>query len=164
MAAEVVRWRLLLWATPVAVAAGAGLVPLPSAGPGLLGGLAIGAALFVLLAGDRPRLPRRPVVVVFARAVYLFTAAAFEELLWRGLALAVIASRVGPLAALALTSLAFALWHRRSLGRRRAVHVATGLGFGTAFLWGGLAAAILAHAAYNVLVDLSVQAERERAA
>ena len=163
MAAELVRARLLLWATAFIGATAAGLVQAPSAGPSLLGGPAIGAALFVLLAADRPRAPGRPATVLAARAAYLVAAAAFEELLWRGLALALISSRVGPLAALGLTSVTFALWHRRSLGRRRAVHAATGLGFGAAFLWGGLVASILAHAVYNVLVDLSVQAERRRA-
>jgi membrane protease YdiL (CAAX protease family) len=163
VAAELVRARLLLWATAFVGAAAVGLVPAPSARPSLLGGPAIGAALFVLLAAGRPRAPDRPAAVLVARAAYLVAAAAFEELLWRGLALALISSRVGPLAALASTSVAFALWHRRSLGRQRAVHAATGLGFGAAFLWGGLAASILAHAVYNVLVDLSVQAQRRRA-
>jgi membrane protease YdiL (CAAX protease family) len=160
VAAELVRGRLLLWTAAFAGAAATGLVPPPKAGPGLLGGLVIGAGLFVLLAGARPRAPDRPATVLVTRAAYLSAAAAFEELLWRGLALALISARAGSLAALVLTSLAFALWHRRSLGWRRAVHAATGLGFGAAFLWGGLAASILAHALYNVLVDLSVQAER----
>jgi membrane protease YdiL (CAAX protease family) len=163
VAAELVSGRLLLWAAAFVGAAAAGLVPPPSTGPGLLCGPAIGVGLFVLLAGGRPRVPVRPAAVLVGRATYLVAAAAFEELLWRGLALALISARAGSLAALALTSVAFALWHHRSLGRRRAVHAATGLGFGAAFLWGGLAASILAHAVYNVLVDLSVQAERARA-
>jgi membrane protease YdiL (CAAX protease family) len=100
---------------------------------------------------------------VVARVAYLLGAAGFEELLWRGLALGLSSHWVGPVAALGLTSVTFALWHRRSLGRRWAIHVATGFGFGAAFLWGGLAASILAHAVYNVLVDLSVQAESGRA-
>jgi CAAX protease family protein len=163
LAAELVRGRLLLWGAAFVASAAAGLVPPPKAGLGLLGGLAIGAGLFVLLAADRPRAPDRPAAVLVTRAAYISAAAAFEELLWRGLALALISSRAGPVVALVLTSVAFALWHRRSLGRRRAVHAATGLGFGLAFLWGGLASSILAHAAYNVLVDLSVQAERAQA-
>jgi membrane protease YdiL (CAAX protease family) len=138
-------------------------VPPPRLGPALVGGLAIGAGLFVLLAGDCPRAPKRPATIVIARAAFLVGAAGFEELLWRGLALGLSSHWVGPVAALGLTSVAFALWHRRSLGRRWAVHALTGLGFGAAFLWGGLAASIVAHAVYNVLVDLSVQAESGRA-
>jgi membrane protease YdiL (CAAX protease family) len=164
MVAELVGGRILLWATVFGGAAAAGLVSPPSAGPGLLGGLAIGAGLFVLLAGDRPRAPERPPAVLVARATYVVAGAAFEELLWRGLGLALLSPWVGSLAALVLTSVAFALWHRRSLGRRRVIHAVTGLAFGGAFLLGGLAAAILAHAVYNVLVDLRVQAERRRPA
>ena len=140
-----------------------GLVPPPKLGPGMAGGLAVGAGLFVLLAGDRPRVPNRPAPILVARAAYLVGAAGFEELLWRGLALGLSSHWLGPVAALGLTSVAFGLWHRRSLGRRWAIHAATGLGFGVAFLWGGLGASILAHAVYNVLVDLSVQAECGRA-
>jgi membrane protease YdiL (CAAX protease family) len=153
----------LLWATAFVAAAGVGLVHSPKLGPGLLGGLAIGAALFVLLAGDRPRAPKRPAAIVIARGAFLVGAAGFEELLWRGLALGLSSHWVEPVIALGLTSVAFALWHRRSVGRRWAVHAVTGLGFGAAFIWGGLAASILGHAVYNVLVDLSVQAGSGRA-
>jgi membrane protease YdiL (CAAX protease family) len=150
--------------TAFVAAAGAGLVAPPNVGPGLLGGLAIGAGLFVVLARNRPRAPRRRGAVVIARAAYLAGAAAFEELLWRGLALGLSSEWVGPVAALGLTTVGFALLHRRSLGRRWPVQGVTGLGFGAAFLWGGLAASILAHAVYNVLVDLSVQADTGREA
>jgi membrane protease YdiL (CAAX protease family) len=150
--------------TAFIAAAGAGLVAPPNVGPGLVGGLVIGAGLFVLLAGDRPHAPKRPLGIILARAAYLVGAAGFEELLWRGLALGLGSHWVGPLAALALTSVGFALWHHRSLGRRWGVHGATGFGFGAAFIFGGLAASILAHAVYNVLVDLSVQADTGREA
>jgi membrane protease YdiL (CAAX protease family) len=162
LAAELVRARLLLRATAFLAAVATGLVVPPSPSPGFLAGPAIGTALFVILARDRPHLPERPVAVVVVRGGYLFAAAAFEELLWRGLGLALLADLTGPLLALVLTSCAFALWHRRSCGRQSAVHVVTGLGFGGAFFAGGLVAAILAHASYNVLVDLSVQAKRAR--
>jgi membrane protease YdiL (CAAX protease family) len=151
---------LLLWAASFAAAAACGLVTAPALGLGLLTGPAIGAGLFLVLAGGLPRLPRRPPRIVAGRAGYLLAAAVFEELIWRGLALGMLLNATGPPAALVLTSIGFALWHRRALGRRSAVHVATGAGFGVAFLVGGLVAAILAHAVYNVLVDISVQAER----
>jgi membrane protease YdiL (CAAX protease family) len=160
LAAELVRARLLLWATAFLAAVATGLVVPASPGLGFLAGPAIGIALFVILARDRPHVPERPVAVVAARGAYLFAGAAFEELLWRGLGLVLLADLTGPLVALALTSGAFALWHRRSCGRQSAVHVLTGLAFGGAFFVGGLVAAILAHASYNVLVDLSVQAKR----
>jgi membrane protease YdiL (CAAX protease family) len=123
-----------------------------------------GATLFVALAGGR--LPRarpagRPRSLAI-RWVWIGSLAALEELLWRGLALASLARTLGPIAALLLTSVGFAFWHRRSLGRRCAVHVVTGAGFGAAFLVGGLVSAMLAHAIYNVLVDWAVQVERRR--
>ncbi len=152
----------MLWATVGAFAAAAGLVTRPVLGPRLAGGPAIGIGLFVLLARGWPRLPARPGSVIATRAAYLIGAAAFEEVLWRGIALTLLASRLGPAAALALTSGLFALSHRRALGRGSAVHLATGGAFGMAFLSGGLLSAILAHAVYNVLVDLGVQAAAPR--
>jgi membrane protease YdiL (CAAX protease family) len=143
-------------------ASAAGFITVPVFAPRLLGGPAIGAGLFLLLAGGPPRLPQRPLSVIVARASFLLVGAAFEELLWRSLALGFLSSTIGPIGALALTSIAFALWHHRALGRRSVVHVTTGAGFGAAFLVGGLGAAILAHAVYNVLVDVSVQAQGPR--
>ncbi len=99
---------------------------------------------------------------MLARIGYLAAAAAFEEVLWRGLALGALLSRFGSAVALAATSAGFALWHVRSLGRRSTIHCATGCSFGAAFLYGGLAAAIPAHGVYNILVDLGVQTERDR--
>ena len=83
-----------------------------------------------------------------------------EELVWRGVALVALALSLS-VAALSSTP-AFAVWHwpRSAAGAR--VHVVTGLGFGGAFLVGGLVAAILAHAIYNVLVDWAVHGERRR--
>lgn len=152
--------RLLLWATAFAVAAAAGLVAPPVVGPRLVSGPAIGAGLFLLLARRLPPLPRRRVGLLGVRAAYVFAAAAFEELVWRGVGLGVFVRLLGPGSALVLTSVAFALRHRRPRGLRRVVHLVTGLGFGAAFLGGGLAAAVLAHAFYNVLVDITVQGER----
>ncbi len=127
-------------------------------------GPAVGIGLFVLLAHAAPavRLPPRGRRVLVARAAYLAAAAAYEEILWRGVALAALVPVFGSLGALAVTCAGFAASHHRSHGRRSIVHLATGGGFGGAFLCGGLAAAILAHVTYNLLVDLAVQARLPR--
>ncbi len=153
----------MLWAAVLAAAAAAGISPGVSR-PALAAGPAIGVALFVLLARERPRLPPPPLAVVAARATYLVGAAAYEELLWRGLALALTALWIGPVAALVATSVGFGIRHRRPDERGGLLHTATGLGFGTAFLLGGIAAAILAHVSYNLLVDAAVRAERRPSA
>ena len=132
--------------------------------PRMLVGPLSGVALFALLSGGRlprarPHLRRRALAVRWA---YLGAAAGFEEVVWRGLVLGALTAAIGPWAALAGSSAGFAAWHWPSLGRRSAVHLVTGTGFGAAFLAGGLAAAVLAHAVYNLLVDLAVQAERAR--
>lgn len=132
--------------------------------PRLLVGPLSGAAVFLLLAGGRvprarPRLLWRTLALRWAS---LGAAAGLEEVVWRGVVLGALVAPVGPVAGLALSSAGFAAWHRRSLGRRCGVHLVTGAGFGAAFLVGGLAAAILAHGVYNILVDWAVRAERAR--
>jgi membrane protease YdiL (CAAX protease family) len=121
-----------------------------------------GTALFVALAGGR--LPRFGIEArsraLALRWLCVGLLAAFEEVLWRGLILAGMAAALGMLAALAASSAGFAVWHVSVLGRRCSVHLLTGLGFGGVFLLGGLVAAMLAHATYNVLVDWGVQAGR----
>jgi len=158
LAAELVRSRLLLWATAFAAAAALGIPWQLEIGPGLLAGPAIGIVLFFVLAGGPPRIPQRGAPAVCLRSAYLIAAAGFEELIWRGVVLALLASYTGTLSALVLTSVGFALWHVRSLGGRCVVHGLTGLAFGGAYLCGGITAAVVAHGLYNVLVDLSVQA------
>ncbi len=123
-----------------------------------------GAAVFLLLAGGRiprarPRLLGRALAVRWAS---LGATAGLEEVVWRGVVLGGLLAATGAVAGLALSSAGFAAWHWRSLGRRCGVHLVTGAGFGSAFLAGGLAAAILAHGVYNVLVDWAVHAERAR--
>jgi membrane protease YdiL (CAAX protease family) len=130
----------------------------------LLVGPLSGAAVFLLLAGGhipraRPRLLGRALAVRWAS---LGAAAGLEEVVWRGLVLGGLIVATGAVTGLALSSAGFAAWHWRSLGRRCGIHLVTGLGFGTAFLVGGLVAAILAHGVYNVLVDWAVHAERSR--
>jgi membrane protease YdiL (CAAX protease family) len=162
MATDVLRGRLLLWGTAFAAAAALGL---PAFRPSLRGpvavplGVLVGLCLFCILAG-RPRVGRVPAVATVVRSGWLLAAAAFEEIVWRGVALAFLVPRSGPAAALAATTAGFALAHRTQ-GRAGAVHVVTGAGFGGAFLVAGLAAAVSAHVAYNVLVDLALRARRE---
>lgn len=132
--------------------------------PDLAVGPLAGAALFVVLAGGhlprlRQRLLGRALVV---RWIRLGAEAGLEEVIWRGLVLGGLLAAIGPVTGLALSSAGFALWHRPALGPRCGVHLVTGAGFGVASLAGGLAAAILAHAVYNVLVDWAVHAERAR--
>jgi membrane protease YdiL (CAAX protease family) len=131
---------------------------------GALVGPLFGIALFVALAGGRlpnarPRARGRALTL---RWLWLGVLAGVEELIWRGLVLGGLAAAVGAAGALLLSAGSFAVWHAPGLGRWSAVHVLTGVGFGTAFLVGGLAAAILAHATYNVVVDWGVQAARAR--
>jgi membrane protease YdiL (CAAX protease family) len=128
-----------------------------------LGSIA-GAGTFLLLTGGRfPRLLPRPLGRAIAvRWLTMVTHAAFEEIVWRGICLGGLLLVVGPWAALAASSAGFSLWHWPSLRGRCAVHLLTGAAFGAAFLAGGLVAAIVAHALYNVLVDWAVHAERAR--
>ncbi len=134
-----------------------------SLAPRLLAGPLTGAALFVALAGGRIRRPRAgPVHVLLVRLLGFGASAALEELVWRALVLGSLVAAIGPAEGLAVSSIGFALWHRPALGSRCAVHLVTGVGFGAAFLIGGIAAAVLAHWSYNVLVDMAVVAERQR--
>lgn len=129
---------------------------------GVASGPLCGAVLFAALA--RGRLPRGHLSArrrtLALRWLWLGALAGLEELVWRGLALAGLALTLGPVAALVVSSIGFAAWHAPELGRRSAVHAVTGFGFGSAFLVGGIAAAVLAHAIYNVLVDWAVHVER----
>lgn len=123
-----------------------------------------GAATFLLLAGGRfpLALPRPLGRAMVVRWLTLGATAGLEEVVWRGAVLGGLMVLVGPLLALAASSAGFAIWHWPSLRGRCAVHLVTGAAFGGAFLVGGLAAAISAHALYNLLVDWAVHAERAR--
>jgi membrane protease YdiL (CAAX protease family) len=127
-------------------------------------GMLFGAAAFLLLTGGRVplALPRPFGRTMIARWLNLGAIAAFEEIVWRGVVLAGLSLVVGPWAALAVSSAAFAVWHWPSFRVRCAVHAVTGAAFGAAFLVAGLLAAILGHALYNLLVDWAVAAERAR--
>lgn len=131
----------------------------------VLAGPLTAAVLFAALTQGRvprARLPLRPALA--ARWSRLAAGAALEELVWRGVVLGGFAAAAGPVAALAISSLGFAVWHWPSLGRRCIVHVVTGGAFGSACLLGGLATAVVAHAVYNLLVDWAVLAQRRGAA
>jgi membrane protease YdiL (CAAX protease family) len=99
---------------------------------------------------------------MLARWLVLAAHAGLEEIAWRGIVLSGLQLFVGPWSALAASSLAFAIWHWSSLRGRCFVHLVTGAAFGGAFLAGGIAAAMLAHAVYNLLVDWAVHVERVR--
>lgn len=131
---------------------------------GMALGPAAGAATFLLLTGGRIplALPRPLGRAMVIRWLGLGATAALEEVVWRGIVLGGLRMLVGPWPALAVSSAGFALWHWPSLRGRSAVHLVTGVAFGAAFLAGGLVAAILAHAFYNLLVDWGVHAERAR--
>ena len=123
-----------------------------------------GAATFLLLTGGRfpLELPRPLGRTMILRWLTLGTTAGLEEIVWRGVFLGGLMTFFGPLPALGASSAGFAIWHWPTLRARCAVHLVTGAAFGCAFLVGGLVAAMLAHALYNLLVDWAVHAERAR--
>ena len=115
-------------------------------------GALLGAALFAVLArGMRRPLrvrPPRALAAGFAVAV----SGAGEEAVWRGFALARLASSLGVAGALAATTAAFAAMHFPVLRSKGVVvHLGTGAVFGLLFVGtGSLACAAAAHAAYNL--------------
>ena len=109
-----------------------------------------GAVLFVILARRRPtvRLGDTPFSSA-ARLAFLALWAAIEETIWRWLVLGELATRTNVVIALLASATAFGWLHSRS----RLVHTATGLAFGTVYVaTGQLAAAIVTHLTYNLLV------------
>ena len=126
---------------PVAVAPAAGAV--------------VGALLFLGGARRVPRLPsaRGSFPVLFAKQGLLGLWAANEEIVWRRVALGELLA-VGAVAAVFVSSLGFALAHRR----RRALHLGTGAAFGGVYLGtGSLGASVAAHWLYNVFVSAHVE-------
>ena len=117
-------------------------------------GALLGAALFGLLARGRrrPLRARPPAALVAGLAVAV--SGAGEEAVWRGFALARLASGIGVSGALAATTAAFAATHFPALRTRGVVvHLGTGTLFGLLFVsTGSLVCAATAHAAYNLLV------------
>jgi len=119
-------------------------------------GIGVGTLLFAALARKRvspAALAAVPTERLLARSVVLTVRAAHEEALWRALTLGLLVGPIGRAGALALSTLLFAAAHVNRLGTRAGQHLATGTVFGLAYLaTGRLAAAIGAHATYNVLI------------
>jgi membrane protease YdiL (CAAX protease family) len=122
----------------------------------MTGGVVAGVALYVAVARHRPYVPPR-VPAVLGASLVLIVAAASEEVVWRRVVLGELL-RAGSLAAVAGSTLGFALVHRT----RQTLHLATGAAFASLYLaTGALAAAIAAHWAYNVLL-LALAERRSR--
>ncbi len=121
-------------------------------------GICAGAILFAVLA--RKRISPAALVTVprdrlLARTVVITVKAAHEEAVWRALLLGVLVGPIGRAGALAASTCLFAAAHVNRLGPRAAQHLVTGAVFGLAYLvTGRLAAAIGAHAAYNILIGI----------
>jgi len=121
------------------------------------GGMLAGIAMYLAVARRRPYVPP-PVPAALAACAVLVMAAASEEVIWRRVVLGELL-RLGPAAAVAGSTLGFALVHRT----RQLLHLGTGAAFGGLYMvTGALLASIAAHSAYNVL--LLTLAERRRKA
>jgi membrane protease YdiL (CAAX protease family) len=127
------------------------LALVPAALLGVVGGVAVGLALGAVPSSRAVRAACGSPTLLAVVGVLLFAAAA-EEAVWRWAVLDGLGAVVGAAAAVSLSTLAFAAAHGRS---RRAIgsHTLTGGTFGLAYLaTGRLAAAIGAHASYNLAV------------
>ncbi len=129
----------------------------------LSSGALAAACLFVLLAGGRRpifRIRRVRLPLLLGKGLYLVVASASEEIIWRFVVLGGLSSLVGVVPAYCASTAGFAFGHRAGPSGTL-VHLLTGATFGGLYLaTGSLLAAIAAHATYNVLVALAVEAER----
>lgn len=125
----------------------------------LLVGLALGLAIYMVLSARNrmasiawPERRRWPLFVAFVVAW-----AAYEELVWRGLAFQVLLQYVPLPAAFLVSAGGFAGLHYESQGLKGvAVHLLTGTAFaGVVLLTGSIIAAIAAHATYNLFAIAS---------
>lgn len=123
-------------------------------------GMCAGAMLFAALARTRvcaAALANVPRKRLLARGLALTFKAAHEEAVWRAVTLGFLVGPIGRAGALAVSTVLFAAAHVNRLGARATKHLATGVVFGLAYLASGsLAAAIGAHATYNVLVGFGL--------
>jgi len=156
-----VAFTLVAWSTVVLVDAPRPDAGVPPAMALVLGALG-GAVLFVVLARTppaRPSLTGSSLGVTVGKLAFLALAATNEELVWRRLVLGE-ASRAGPIAAVVVSTVAFAVAHRT----RQTAHLATGAVFGAAYVvTGSLAAPLAAHWTYNILVAGAVDRTRRPA-
>jgi membrane protease YdiL (CAAX protease family) len=137
--------------------------PILAPGLGILAGVGMGVALFAGLTGEvvRPWPATTSSLGSFAvRAGYLGGVAASEEVIWRGLVLALLANPLGWLAALACSSVGFLLVHGPRNRGEASIWGLIGIVFGAAFLLGGLPCAIVAHSAYNLSILAANESER----
>lgn len=128
---------------------------------GLLGGL----GLFGLLAWRSlpvSGLERSRLALLTAKGAYVSVTSAAEEVFWRWLVLGGLAATIGLAPAFAASTLSFAFAHElRVRSGPFAIHIATGATFGGVYLLtGSLAAAIAAHATYNLLVLVGLESQR----
>ena len=130
----------------------------------VVGGV-LGSAAFLALA--RATVPAAAIAAaprgrLLARSVILTLGSLREEAIWRGLVLGFLAGPLGRLGALAVSTVMFAAAHVHGQGRSAKSHLVTGLAFGLAYVaTGRLAAAMVAHASYNILVGASSLATKE---
>jgi len=113
-------------------------------------GAVAGGLLFLLATRRRLRVPAAPgsLPLLVARHGFLGLCAANEEIVWRRVLLGELLPG-GAVAALAASTIAFALAHRA----HRVLHLGTGAAFGGLYLaTGALAASVVAHWTYNALV------------
>jgi len=124
----------------------------------LLAGLAGGAALAVPMAIQPAATPQAPVFELGALSVlgaaYWVLCALCEEIVWRGLTLRVLESRIGSGLALLVTAFGFAAWHERwSVFSIIDLALAGGM-FGAAFLLTRrLWLPVGLHAGWNITID-----------
>jgi membrane protease YdiL (CAAX protease family) len=147
-ASTLVGTALVLWVSP---AHPVHRMPAPVAP---LVGAAAGALLFLAVTRQAPRVsPRRVRLrVSLAEQALLGLWAANEEIVWRRVALGELLP-AGVLVALALSTVGFAVVHRR----RRVLHLGTGAAFAGVYVaTGWLGASVAAHWLYNFLVGTRV--------
>ena len=121
-------------------------------------GAVAGALLFLGATRQAPRLSpgSAGLAVSLAEQALLGLWATNEEIVWRRVVLGELLPAGAP-AALALSSLGFALVHRR----RRTLHLGTGAAFGGVYIaTGWLGASVAAHWLYNSLVGARVDRVR----
>jgi membrane protease YdiL (CAAX protease family) len=116
-------------------------------------GIAAGAVLFGAVSRRWPSFARALIRRALGRQLFLGLCAANEEIVWRRTLLGELLP-AGSAVALVVSSVAFAVAHRRS----RLLHIGTGSVFGALYLATGvLAASIAAHWIYNALVGSLLQ-------